>query len=377
MDEHALGLEGEALFEWLREEAPLYHDEANDLWAVSRYDDVAHVSKNTDVFCSGMGIVPKVPPSVYPNLSMINRDGAEHAMQRGLIGDRFTTAAVAMLEERITEIVDGLLDAGVRDVVRDVAIPLPIKVISSMLGYPPGVEEDIKEYAAVFERIGSGMQHLHQDAIATFTKFLVFHNALIAERQRQPKDDVLSVWVANQGRLDHATVLYEHNLLLVAGAETTRHAISVGIHALLQRPEQLDLLRKEPARIPNAVEEIIRWASPFIRFQRTALAEHTLHGRTLPAGAKVLLLYPAANRDPRAFDDPQRFDVRRTFTKPSVAFGHGKHFCLGAQLARLEIRVLLERLLARFSDIRAAGAAVERPSAFLRGLESLPVEAHA
>jgi cytochrome P450 family 142 subfamily A polypeptide 1 len=165
----------------------------------------------------------------------------------------------------------------------------------------------------------------------------------------------------------------------VGGSETTRHAISGGTYQLLQRPDDVAFLRSHPEAIPNAVEEMVRWTTPFVRMQRTLTADHEMHGITMRQGDKILMIYPAANRDPRVWDRPQEFDVRRKFDKPALAFGLGKHYCLGASLARLEIRVFLEELLRRLRDIVVAPGfdPAVKPSSFVRGLSCLPVRFHA
>jgi cytochrome P450 family 142 subfamily A polypeptide 1 len=382
-DTHTLGT-AEALYEWLREEAPLYRDEKNALWAVSRYDDVVFVSRHTEIFCNRFGVVPGIPLDRWPDEAMINLDGEEHTCQRALVSKGFTPRRIAALEEEITGMVDELIDRvaarGQADLVRDFARPLPMRVIGRMLGYPAARNDEVLDWTDVYVHGGSGgMENITGEVMAAFGNFCSFHQEILAERKAQRGDDLISVWLDAEidgKRLGEAKLLYEHNLLLVGGSETTRHAISVGMSELLKRPADLAFLRDNPGAIPNAVEEMVRFACPFVRMQRTLLGDHTMHGRTMKEGDKIVVLYPAANRDPRVWARPQEFDVRRSFEKPALSFGYGKHYCLGASLARLEIRVFLERVLPRLADLRLASGqeVVDRPSPFLRGLVSLPVE---
>ncbi len=371
----------EPLYEWMREQQPLYWDAKNQLWAVSRYDDVLFVSKHTEIFCSRYGVVPGVSTDMWPDEAMINKDGEEHTCQRGLVSKGFTPRRVAGLEDSIRGIVDELFDRvsarGECDLVRDIARPLPMYIIGQMLGYPRERCDEVLDWTDVYVQGGNG-QEISQEMMETFANFTMFHEQILAERKQQRGDDLISIWLDAEidgKKLSDDKLMWEHNLLLVGGSETTRHSVSLGSYELLQRPDDLKWLREHPEGIPNAAEEMIRYACPFTRMQRTLLTDHTMHGKTMKAGDKIVMMYPAANRDPRAFERPQEFDIRRSFEKPALAFGFGKHYCLGASLARLEMKVFLERLLARTPDMAIApGAKPEpKPGAFLRGIAGLKV----
>ena len=379
---HVHGLAAEPLYEWLREKAPLFRD-AKDLWAVSRYDDVVYVSKRPEIFSSRFGVVPGVNLEMWPDEAMINLDGDEHTCQRGLVSKGFTPGRIAQLESKIRKIMGELLDRvagkGECDLVSDVARPLPMRVIGDMLGYPVERNDELLDITDVVVLGGNGAEAVTQEVAESFMKFCTFHEELLAARKEKRGDDLISIWLDAEldgKRLSEEKLLYEHNLLLVGGSETTRHAISGGTYQLLRRPDDVAFLRTHPDAIPNAVEEMVRWTTPFVRMQRTLLADHELYGTTLKEGDKIIMVYPAANRDPRAFDRPQEFDVRRKFDKPALAFGLGKHYCLGASLARLEIRVFLEELLRRLQDITVAPGfdPAVKPSSFVRGLSRLPVQ---
>lgn len=383
LDPQAHGFDNEPFYEWLREEAPLYRDNTNSIWAVSRYDDVIHVSKNTDIFCSGQGVVPTVPlEGGWTDHAMINKDGAEHTCQRGLVSKGFTPRRIAELEGDVTRIVARILDQlepkGEFDLVRDLARPFPMRVIGQMLGYKEENCDDVLDWTDIYTKAGGGMRCINNEVMEAFYKFVKFHGEVLDERKKKRGDDLISIWLdaeLNGERLSEDKLMFEHNLLLVGGSETTRHTISVGMYELLKRPEDMRFLADNTDAIPNAVEEMVRWTTPFVRMQRTLLKDHEMHGQLMKEGDKIVMLYPAANRDPRAFDDPQKFDVRRKFKNPALAFGHGRHYCLGAWLARLEMRILLEQVLERFPDLALApGAEPEpKPSAFLRGLAGLRV----
>jgi cholest-4-en-3-one 26-monooxygenase len=378
---HVHGLSAEPLYEWLREKAPLFRD-AKGLWAVSRYDDVVFVSKHPEIFCSRFGVVPGVDLEMWPDAAMINLDGEEHTCQRGLVSKGFTPGRIAELETKIRSIVGELFDRvakkGECDLVGAVARPLPMRVIGDMLGYPLDRNDELLDITDLVVQGGNGAEYVTPEVAESFMKFCTFHEELLSARKEQRGDDLISIWLDAEidgKRLSEEKLLYEHNLLLVGGSETTRHAISGGTYQLLQRPDDVAFLRAHPEAIPNAVEEMVRWTTPFVRMQRTLLADHAMHDVMMKAGDKLLMIYPAANRDPRAFDRPQVFDVRRKFDKPALAFGLGKHYCLGASLARLEIRVFLEELLRRLEDVTIAAGfdPAVKPSSFVRGLSSLPV----
>jgi cytochrome P450 family 142 subfamily A polypeptide 1 len=320
---------------------------------------------------------------MWPDEAMINLDGDDHTCQRALVSKGFTPRRIAELEGKMRQIVDGLVDRvaarGECDLVADFARPLPMRVIGEMLGYPLDRQDEVLDWTDVYVDAGSGgIENVTGEVIANFSNFCGFHQELLKQRRDARGDDLLSVWLDAEidgKRLGEDKILYEHNLLLVGGSETTRHAISVGMLELLKRPEDLAHLREHPEAIPNAIEEMVRFTSPFVRMQRTLLQDHVFYGTTMKEGDKILVLYPAANRDPRVWERPQAFDIHRSFEKPALAFGYGKHYCLGASLARLEIKVFLERILARWPDLRLSESRppVAKTSAFLRGLGSLPV----
>jgi cytochrome P450 family 142 subfamily A polypeptide 1 len=262
--------------------------------------------------------------------------------------------------------------------VRDFAIPLPVIAILELLGFDADAWPRFAAWAETLNASGGGPRYFHPGVMQAFAEFRAEALRLIEARRARPSDDLVSrMVVAARGELPRSDdeIALEALLLLDGGSDTTRHVIAGATLALARHPDQRRLLAAEPARLPVAVEEFVRWVTPILNMRRTATRDTELHGRRLREGDEVLLLYGAANRDERVFSDPQRFDVKRD-PNPHLAFGFGTHFCLGASLARLELRVAFEALLARLPDLRLAPGAEPRltPNAFTRGLASLPLE---
>jgi cytochrome P450 family 142 subfamily A polypeptide 1 len=362
-------------YAWLREHAPAYRDD-HGIWGLSRYDDVVEASKHPARFCSGQGS----RPLTAGNPSMIDQDDPRHARQRRLVYKGFTPKQVAQLEDRTREIVTRIIDrvapVGACDFTQDVAVPLPMTLIAEMLGIRPEDHDLLQRWSDDLIKGADGKAD--EQTMEAYFQYREYESAIIEARRKAPADDLTSVLVhavVEGERLDHEELLAELLLLLIGGNETTRNVISGAMEALLAHTDQLALLRDDPSLLPDAVEEFIRWVTPILNMRRTATVDVELHGRTIAAGDQVLLMYGSANRDEAHFTDPDSFNVRR-HPNPHISFGFGPHFCLGASLARLEIRVMFEELLRRIPDIRLApGAVVERtPSSFIRGIVRMPVE---
>jgi cytochrome P450 family 142 subfamily A polypeptide 1 len=373
------------LYAWMRDEQPLFWDQTNEIWAVSRYSDVVYVSRRTDLFCSGQGVVPTMDLDMWPDEAMINLDGAAHACQRGLVSRGFTPRRIAALEPNIREATSALIDRmaplGEADLVRDLARPLPFQIISQMLGYPEDNIERVLDWTDVYTRGGCGPNYITEQIVEAFANFCMFHEELLEQKKQNPGEDLLSIWLSAEldgQKLEEHKLLYEHNLLLVGGAETTRSVISMGLAALMEKPDQMAWLQEnidDPEAMGQAVEEMIRWSTPFVRMARTATRDIEMHGKTILEGQQIIMLYPSANHDPRAFDEPDVFDIRREREKGHLAFGIGTHFCLGASLARMETKIVVETLLKRLPDVRLKeGTTPQRvQSCFVRSTSSCPV----
>ncbi len=382
---------------WLRHNEPVYWSDACNLWVISRFADVEAVSKNQAVFTSARG----VRPGRDLKLGLIDEAEPRHTQLRKLINRGFTPRMVAKLEELFRQIVDERLDAvanrGECDFVDAIAVPLPLLLIAEMLGIR---REDRDRFHRWSDDMIAGDGNFHHPEIMAkagqaYMEYSTYVTEIIEDRRKQPRDDLVSILVGakdegllmefEQGELpDHMEVDEEylalHNdeliklcvVLLVAGNETTRNAISGGMQLLIEHPEARDALARDRSRVPAAVEEMLRLVSPVHTFSRTVTRDTELHGKPLREGQQVLLVYPSANRDAAQFPDPDRFDIDRN--PHHVAFGIGSHFCLGANLARMEMRVAFDEILRRFPDMEyAADGPVIRPSALVRSCTEMKV----
>jgi cytochrome P450 family 142 subfamily A polypeptide 1 len=369
-------------YTWLRDEAPVYWDTVNQIWVISRYRDVLSIERDATRYSSARGSRPLIEMSA----SMINRDDPRHQQQRKLLSGRFSPRAVRRHEARVRDIVAGLIAAAMAtdqaEVVRDIAAPLPAMVIAELLGFDRAQWPKCMEWS---ERTMSAAGFRDDDprqpagSPAAITEFATAFYQLIEARREDPRDDLVSAWVHGTiggEALDIPEIIQEGLLLLDGGAETTRSVIGQTVWNLARFPGQREILLADPAVIgATAVDEFIRYATPILNMRRTVTVDHQLHGQQLRAGDHVLLMYGAANRDDREFAGPDRFDVTRRHNH-HVAFGFGTHFCLGANLARLELRVLFEELLRvapgfRLAPGREPGFA---PGYFTRTLRELWVE---
>jgi cholest-4-en-3-one 26-monooxygenase len=366
-------------FAWMRQNAPVYYDEPNDIWGVTRYEDVRAVGQDPQNFSSTGGSRPNTPLPY-----MIDMDAPEHRRRRRLVSAGFTPQAVREREPRIRQVCDEIIDRvcerGACDLVADIAAPLPLVLIADMLGFDPKDWERLLEWSdTMLMSQGSKDPDAMTKATTAFIEWDGFIRALIDERRRSMSaDDLLGVLVQGEvegERLDDASLVYESLLLLIGGDETSRHVISGGMEALLHDADQLDALRRDRELLPGTVEEMLRWVTPIKNFNRRAVSDVELGGKTIRARQNVLLLYPSANRDETVFDDPETFDIRRQ-PNDHVAFGFGAHLCLGHRLARAEIVGMVDRILERLPDIHLAGDDTHplRVSNFIVGFETLPVE---
>jgi cytochrome P450 family 142 subfamily A polypeptide 1 len=366
-------------YAWFREHEPVAWDEVNELWGVFRHADVVEVETHDKVFISSDTAKGGYRPNIPADPAIIGLDNPLHAQRRKLVSKRFTPRAVTSREEQVREVVVGLIDAALAkgrvDVVADLAAPLPAKMIGWLLGFPDDAWPKLRDWSERTIMLGGGPRYMNDDGLAAFTEFLGAAAELYDERQRCPADDTMTTWTTAEidgVPLDKREVLADCLLLLDGGAETTRTVLARSILELAARPDQWQLLR-DGADISTATEEFIRWVSPIHNMCRVATRDYELGGVTIRAGQQVVLMYPSANRDPAHFTDPERFDVTR---KPNdhIAFGLGTHFCLGAGLARLEIRVFFEELVRRVARIERLSEPVEMPNAFVFGLRSAEIE---
>jgi cytochrome P450 family 142 subfamily A polypeptide 1 len=361
----------------LRRHAPIYRDEVNELWGVSRYDDIVAIEKDPATFCSAEGYRPNLPADD----SMIGNDDPRHNERRRLVARRFTPKAVADHEGAVRDLarrlVDAVADRGHCEVVEELAAPLPAMVIGRLLGFGDDLWPRIKYWSETTILAGGGPRYMADSVVEAFGDYCEHAGRAIEARRAAPAGDVMSTWTRAEadGVLSADQMLSEGLLLIDGGAETTRTVITGAVLALTEHPDQYRRLLDDPSLLPVAVEEFIRWVTPILNMRRTATRDAEVAGTPLARGDELLLMYPSGNRDETIFDAPDRFDVGRQ-PNPHIAFGFGTHFCLGAALARLEVRVMFEELLPRLRNLRLApGTAPERiPNAFVRGFRSLHVE---
>ncbi|MGA2835748.1 MAG: cytochrome P450 [Acidimicrobiales bacterium] len=376
----------------LRATAPLSWDEKRELWVVTKHEDVNYVSTHAELFCSGRGI--RLTQSI--DLSIIGLDGERHIRQRRLLNQGFSPRMIRTMEDRVREVVTGVLDRiadrGSCDFVADIAVPVPLVVIAELMGLPV---EDRDRLGHWSDRMMGGEGRTDPDdpmtidATAAFTEYVTYVTEMVEDRRdalrtgRDTPDDVIKILVGadEDGVLESSDELTHDELtmflvvLLVAGNETTRNAISGGMSAFHRFPDQWARLVAEPDLFATMADEIARYVSPVISFVRTATEDTELHGQRIAEGEKLLLLYQSANRDEDVFDDPDVLRLDRS-PNPHVAFGVGPHVCMGINLARLEIRVLFEELVRRFPDMHIAPGfePVYVEHALVHAIEALPVE---
>jgi methyl-branched lipid omega-hydroxylase len=384
----------EGMFARLRAERPVsFHEEPEFIgfpkgpgfWSLVRYDDVVRASRDSDCFISGRGSnIGDLPVELLEFFgSMINMDAPRHTKLRKLVNRGFTPRMVAALEENVRaqarRIVADVAPAGACDFVQEIAASLPLKIICDMMGIPEADNRRMFELSNVILGIGDPEYGSTMDVLmSAAVELSQYAQALGEERMTSPRDDITSVLMqadVDGDRLTTAEFASFFILLVVAGNETTRNAISHGMKALTDFPaERQRWMADFDGVAPTAVEEIVRWATPVIHFRRTATRDVEIGGQTIREGEKVVLWYNSANRDERAFSDPYRFDVGRT-PNDHVGFGGGgAHFCLGANLARREIKAMFEELFRTLPDIHVVGEPDLLFSAFIHGIKRMRVE---
>lgn len=367
-----------AAYRWMRVNEPVFRDR-NGLAAVATHRALIDAERAPELFSNAGGIRPTSPVLPY----MIDMDDPAHLLRRKLVNAGFTRKSVRDRAESIAALCDTLIDAvcerGECDFVRDLAAPLPMAVIGDMLGVAPADRETLLAWSddMVVALTSSASEEIRTAAVESLSAYTTFMQEMIAARRREPADDLVSVLInaeVDGEKLTDDQIIYETLLILIGGDETTRHTLSGGTEQLLRHPEQWAALRSDPAMTDGAVEEMLRWTTPIKNMCRTLVADTEFHGTALREGEKVLLLFESANFDEEVFGDPEIFRIDR---KPNnhVTFGFGTHFCLGNQLARLEIAAMTRRVLDRMGDLELATDAELplRPANFVSGLETMPV----
>jgi len=364
----------------LRAKSPVCWNDVTNFWALLKYEDIRFVSSNPATFSSTKGITipdPALESPVQPG-SLIFTDPPRHRQMRKLINSGFTRRRVAVLEPKIRKIVRGILDGvepgSVHEFAEEIAAPLPTRMIAELIGAPPDDWEQFRTWSDA--ATGNADPEIELDSLVAMGQLFEYFQKLIAARRNEPRDDLLSVLAEaeiDEHRLDDEDLLNFAFLLLVAGNETTRNLIALGTLALIAHPDQCRLLVEDPALIPGAVEEMLRWNSPVVHMARTAMTDVEIRGQLIRAGDVVVMLYGSANRDEEIFGpDSEEFKVTR-HPNPHIAFGCGEHACVGAQLARLEATVLFEELLRRFPKLELVGKVDRMRATMVPGVKRMPV----
>jgi cholest-4-en-3-one 26-monooxygenase len=380
-------------FTYLRREAPVYkHDEPDGpgFWVITKYDDVVAVGRDGETFSSHQnrgGVVglegrPEDSYAFEGGNLMLTMDAPEHTRYRKLVNRGFTPKQMRALEPHVRDltarIVDEVIERGECDFVVDVAAELPLQVIAEMMGVPNEDRHKLFEWSN--RMVGSEDPEYivsEEEIQAAQVEMFMYANQLAAERREHPRDDIISALL--QAEVDgHSLSEMDFNLffllLAVAGNETTRNSISHGVRAFCENPDQYKLLVEDPGRAVLATEEVVRWASPVMYFRRNVTKDTEIRGQQVKAGDKVSIWYISANRDEDVFDRPFEFDITRDPNEHVGFGGGGPHHCLGANLARMEIRVLLEEMAKRIPEISLKGDVQPLRSNFIAGIKHMPVE---
>jgi cytochrome P450 len=357
------------VYRWMRDEAPVYHHPELGFYALSRYDDCVEVHRDHRSYSSTRGVTldqlrsAAFGSTVERTGSIIMMDPPEHERMRKLVNRAFTARRIAGWEpvalRVICSFLDDLAGAGSFDVVRDLSGPFPIEVISEILGVPEADRQQLRHWADALLEREVGNPFPPDSAMEAAVAFFAYMHDLVVERRAHPGtgmiDDLIAVEVSTDGggseRLDDLDVAYFTALLTAAGAETVTKLVGNGVMTFAEHPDQQAALIADPSLVASAVEEVLRWRAPSQYQGRFSVADREFHGVTIPAGNPVLIVTGAANRDPRAYQDPDRFDISRDQPMP-ISFGHGIHYCIGAHLARLEGRIAFDELYRRWPGLR-------------------------
>jgi len=384
------------MFTKLRAESLLYWQEdefkGGGYWNVVKHADLIEVNRDTATFSSEVGgtmiMSGQFPVGEDPDammdtrgVLMLDMDPPKHTRYRLLVNKGFTPRMIGLIEQtlrhRAALIVDNVIEQGSADFVEDIAAELPLQAIAEIMGVP---QEDRRKLFEWSNRMvgAADPEYMADDTGDAFVELFTYVNGLAGQRRTDPHDDIVTKLLNAEIEGESLSELEFDMfmmLLAVAGNETTRNATAHGMYALLTHPEQFELLKSDPdALMDNAVEEVLRWASPVLHFRRTATTDTEIRGQKIAAGDRVVIWHISANRDEEVWDNPFTFDITRS-PNPHVAFGGGgSHFCLGANLARMELKLILTELVTRLPDMQLAGEPQRLLSNFIGGIKHMPVK---
>ncbi len=374
------------LFARMREEAPVRRNATADLgefWSLTRASDIAAVSKDSGTFSSSQEGVFTVRDLVAPlelqRSVLLYKDPPDHTKYRKILQSAFVPATVNKMEDDVRAVVNRVLDdvieQGEADAVADIAVRIPLMVLAELMGLP---EEDVPQLYEWTNQIeDSANTYEPAQAVETFMAMAGYLHAQVERQIAEGNSDSLVMRLRNaevEGeKLDDPEIMLFFALLVFAGNDTTRNTTSSGLQALLEHPEQLAKIRENPELLPQAVEELLRWTSVVQYFVRTATTDAEIGGEQIAAGDRLVMWYTAGSRDPERYEDPGTFDIERPEHAHMAFGGGGRHFCLGAGLARLELRIIFEEILRRLENIELAGEPSRRVSPWVNALTHLPI----
>ncbi len=361
---------------WMRANEPVYRDERNGLWGITRHADLIDVERRSTVFLSGQGYRALWSPS---EINMIAQDDPRHRQQRMLVQPTLTKKSVEQRQIEIDELARDLIDAALAagdemEVVDALSGQLPARLTARLLGYPEELWPQVKSWSERLMRTDMRERDgkVFREFIAANMEFVDELQKVAIDRHAHPGDDLISTWVhatIDGVALSPEAIVHEVGLFISGGAETSRTAISHGLRAFVDHPDQWEALAADPSLVAGAVEEVLRWVTPLNNMFRRAGADTVVGGQPIERGDRLVLLYPAANRDEAVFDEPFRFDIRRQ-PNPHVAFGFGTHLCIGTHVARATLAAVFTQLSARVTNLRVVTEPDVESNIFARAVRS-------
>jgi cytochrome P450 family 142 subfamily A polypeptide 1 len=362
---------------WMRANEPVYRDRRNGLWGITRHGDLMEVERRSSVFVSGQGYRAIWSPE---EVNMIAQDDPRHRQQRMLVQSRFTGKAIGARRDEIEALTTDVLDAALADgatemeVVGALSGQLPARLTARLLGFPEDWWPRLQSWSERLMR--TDMRERDGRAFCDFfdanIEFAGALGGIAQERIGCPADDLISTWIHAEidgERLPPEAIVHEVGLFIAGGAETTRTAISHGLRAFVDHPGQWEAMAADPSLVPGAVEEVLRWVTPLNNMFRRAVADTEVGGQAIGRGDRIIMLYPSANRDEAVFEDPFRFDIRRS-PNPHVAFGFGTHLCIGTHVARTTLAAVFGQLSRRVTDLHAVTEPDVESNIFARAVRS-------